>query len=85
MKLRLKLVSDEDVPDKSDASGKVTSFRRRNAAEVEAIIQSVAGGGQQAVSGGQQQAPRIGGDDDYSKLKPGTVFIGPDGKTRRKP
>ena len=85
MKFRIKLMSDDDVPDKWDSSGKVTSFRRRNATEVEAIIQSIPGGGQQAASGGQQQAPRIGGDDDYSKLEPGTVFIGTDGKLYQKP
>lgn len=36
-------------------------------------------------TGATGQIPTVGGDDDFNRLPSGTVFIGPDGKKRRKP
>jgi hypothetical protein len=33
----------------------------------------------------EAQIPRVRGNADYNKLKPGTLFIDPNGERRRKP
>lgn len=69
-------------PQPGDSAGVIEQKRQARALAVEALKVQAGPGAKQI---GAQGVAKVASDADYAALPSGSLFVGPDGKTRRKP